>query len=166
MSTSSLGAEIDALAARVDGPVLVPGDDGFDAEIAPFNLALTHSPDVVVGAASVADVAEAVRFAASLGLPVSAFAAGHGDAAVTVRGDGVDSGASTPSAIDAAARMATVGAGHAGKPSSRRRPSTGLRRSRAPPASSAWSDSCSAAGWVRWPAATGSARTAWAARRW
>ena len=78
MSTSSLGAEISALAARVDGPVLVPGDEGFDAEITPFNLALTHSPDVVVGATSTADVAEAVRFAASLGMPVNAFAAGHG----------------------------------------------------------------------------------------
>ena len=110
MSTSSLGAEIDALAARVDGPVLVPGDDGFDAEIAPFNLALTHSPDVVVGAASVADVAEAVRFAASLGLPVSAFAAGHGDVAVT-SGVMVSTRRLDAVRVDPAARTATAGGG-------------------------------------------------------
>ena len=110
MSTSSLGAEISALAARVDGPVLVPGDEGFDAEITPFNLALTHSPDVVVGATSTDDVAEAVRFAEALGLPVNAFAAGHGDAPVnagviisTKRLDAVR--------IDPAARIATVGGG-------------------------------------------------------
>jgi len=110
MSTSSLGAEISALAARVAGPVLVPGDDGFDAEITPFNLALTHSPDVVVGAASTGDVAEAVRFAAALGLPVTAFAAGHGDAEVE-SGVMVSTKRLGDVRIDPGARLATVGGG-------------------------------------------------------
>jgi len=110
MSTSSLGAEISALAARVDGPVLVPGDEGFDAEITPFNLALTHSPDVVVGATSTDDVAEAVRFAEALGLPVNAFAAGHGDAPVNA-GVMISTKRLDAVRIDPAARIATVGGG-------------------------------------------------------
>jgi FAD/FMN-containing dehydrogenase len=99
------------LACQAQGPVLAPGDPGFDAEIAPFNLATTHQPALVLGAASTADVAAAVRFAAARGLAVGVQATGHGahapieDALLisTRRMNGVR--------IDPAARTATIEAG-------------------------------------------------------
>ncbi|MFE9675738.1 hypothetical protein ACFYO5_16675 [Streptomyces sp. NPDC006259] len=45
----------------VRGPVLRPGDDGYDAEVAAFNLAARHAPDVVVGATGTADVVNLLR---------------------------------------------------------------------------------------------------------
>lgn len=66
------------LAATVSGPVLEPGDPGFAEELAGFNLAVTHAPDLVVGAASTADVVAAVRYAAEHGFAVRMQATGHG----------------------------------------------------------------------------------------
>ena len=98
------------LADRISGPVYVPGDSGYAPEIAAFNTAVVHTPDIVVGAASAADVVEAVRFARELGYAVSVQATGHTEAPITTgllistrRLDGVS--------IDAGRRMATVGAG-------------------------------------------------------
>lgn len=69
--------DITALAAGVTGEVLRPGDDGYAAECATFNLAITHKPAVVVGAAEPADVQAAVRFATAHGLAVAVLATGH-----------------------------------------------------------------------------------------
>lgn len=66
------------LATRVAGPVLEPGDAGFDQEVSGFNLAVTHRPQLVVGVTSTADVVAAVRFAAERGMPVRVQATGHG----------------------------------------------------------------------------------------
>lgn len=66
------------LAPRVSGPVLEPGDAGFDQEVSGFNLAVTHRPQLVVGVASTDDVVTAVRFAAEHGMPVRVQATGHG----------------------------------------------------------------------------------------
>ncbi|KNB52172.1 FAD-binding oxidoreductase [Streptomyces caatingaensis] len=106
-----LHAHIQTLAAEVEGPVLVPGDEGYDEERTGFNLAVRHRPDVVVGAAGAEDVRAAVRFAARHGLPVAVQATGHGYSVVadggllvtTRRMDGVD--------VDPVARTVTVGAG-------------------------------------------------------
>jgi FAD/FMN-containing dehydrogenase len=66
------------LADRVRGQVLVPGDQGYDAECVGFNQSVQHLPAVVVGATDVADVRAAVDFAASHNLPVAVQATGHG----------------------------------------------------------------------------------------
>jgi FAD/FMN-containing dehydrogenase len=66
------------LAAAVAGPVLLPGDDGYADEVAPFNLAYAPVPAVVVGATGAEDVAAAVRWAARTGRRVSVQATGHG----------------------------------------------------------------------------------------
>jgi len=66
------------LAAEVAGPVLVPGDDGYAAECATWNLSLRHRPAVVVKATSVADVQAVVRFADQHDLPVAVVTTGHG----------------------------------------------------------------------------------------
>ncbi|WP_244790968.1 nuclear transport factor 2 family protein [Streptomyces sp. BJ20] len=100
-----------ALAAQITGPVLGPEDEGFAAECAPFNLAVTHRPCVVVGAANSSDVQVAVRLAAQRRLPVAVMATGH---QATVPAD--DAGLITTRrmaqvSIDPAARTARVTAG-------------------------------------------------------
>ncbi|GAA3444905.1 FAD-binding oxidoreductase [Planomonospora venezuelensis] len=104
-------AELATLREQVSGPVLTPGQDGFEEETAGFNLAVRHRPALVVGATGAEDVAAAVRFAAARSLPVAVQATGHGavqaaDGALLIttsrmRGVGVD-----PSA-----RSAVIGAG-------------------------------------------------------
>jgi hypothetical protein len=68
----------DLLRDRILGPVLTPADPGFTEEASGFNLAISHTPDVVIGVTSARDVAEAVRFAAAEGMPVRVQATGHG----------------------------------------------------------------------------------------
>lgn len=68
------------LAAQLSGPVFAPGDAGYADEVAGFNLAVTHTPQLVVGAATEADVVAAVRYAAAHGLAVRMQATGHGAA--------------------------------------------------------------------------------------
>jgi FAD/FMN-containing dehydrogenase len=70
--------DIDSLDDRVVGPVLTGGDPAVTTEVATFNLAVTHRPHIVVGAACSEDVAEAVRWAGINRLPVAVQATGHG----------------------------------------------------------------------------------------
>ncbi|MBT2481615.1 FAD-binding oxidoreductase, partial [Streptomyces sp. ISL-94] len=71
-------SEFSWLVSRVEGEVFLPGGDGFDAERIGFQRAVTHRPDVIVGAVSAADVAAAVEFAGERDLPVAVQATGHG----------------------------------------------------------------------------------------
>src|SRR6185295_13810035 len=92
------------------GAVALPGDDGYDAARAGFNLALDPRPAAVVYPA---EVAEVVRFARAAGLRVAGQTTGHnagplGDLSGTVL---VKTSGMGGVAIDAAARIARVGAG-------------------------------------------------------
>ncbi|MGI5127198.1 FAD-binding oxidoreductase [Pseudonocardia sp. CA-107938] len=86
-------------------------DPGYDAERSGYNLAVEHKPEVVVPAASVADVVAAVRYATAHGLGVAVQATGHGPSRpadgqlliTTGRMDGI--------AIDPVARTARIEAG-------------------------------------------------------
>jgi FAD/FMN-containing dehydrogenase len=99
------------LAARISGVVLEPGDAGFAEEVAGFNLAVRHVPALVVGAASQADVVEAVRFAVAEGLAVRVVATGHGDHAPVTDGVLITTRRLDAVIVDPAARVATVQAG-------------------------------------------------------
>jgi len=104
-------ATVSELAAAVTGPVLEPGDDGYAAEVASFNLALAAVPTVAVGATCAEDVAAAVAWAARAGRRVSVQATGHGlltDLADTVL---VSTRRMTGVTIDPVARTARVEAG-------------------------------------------------------
>ncbi|WP_436949360.1 FAD-binding oxidoreductase [Streptomyces sp. SudanB52_2052] len=103
--------DIKALASRVAGPVLLPGDQGFDEERTGANLALRHRPDLIVGATRAEDVQEAVRFAAGRGLPVAVQATGHGYAVAADGGLLVTTGRMTGVEVDADRRTVTVEAG-------------------------------------------------------
>ncbi|MFW6034147.1 MAG: FAD-binding oxidoreductase [bacterium] len=66
------------LTDRIDGAVIGPDDPRYDEARSAWNLAYTHRPAVVVDAGSVADVVEAVHYAAAHGLTVAVQATGHG----------------------------------------------------------------------------------------
>lgn len=76
-SESLTPAEVAGLSRRLTGPVVLPGDAGFEAECATFNLATPLRPAVAIGAVTVADVREAVRFAADRALPIAVLTTGH-----------------------------------------------------------------------------------------
>ncbi|TDD26924.1 FAD-binding oxidoreductase [Kribbella turkmenica] len=75
-----MGALAEQLRGVVRGPVFGPEDDGFAAEVAGFNLAVRHTPEVAVGITSEAEAAAVVRAAADSGTPVRVLATGHGSA--------------------------------------------------------------------------------------
>jgi hypothetical protein len=73
-----MSVDVEALSASVRGPVLVPGDEGYDEERAGFQAGFRHRPAVIVGAVDAEDVRAAVRFAAEGELPVAVQSTGHG----------------------------------------------------------------------------------------
>ncbi|MGX1973857.1 FAD-binding oxidoreductase [Streptomyces kronopolitis] len=104
-------ASLAALARRVGGPVLAPGDEGYDAERSGFQLAYRHRPAVIVGAESAEDVVAAVRFARDHGLPVAVQATGHGLSAATDGGLLISTRRMAEVTVDPAARTVRVAAG-------------------------------------------------------
>ena len=86
------------------------GDEGYDEEVAGFQTAVRHRPEVVVAAASAQDVVDAVRLATSKGLTVAVQATGHG-ARVPAGGVLVTTRRLAGVWIDSVARTATVEAG-------------------------------------------------------
>lgn len=103
--------DFDSLAARTEGPVLLPGQEGFDEERTGFNLAVRHRPAVIVGAARAEDVVAAVVFAAAHGLPVAVQGTGHGFSVAAEGGVLVTTRRMDEVRVDAAARSAYVAAG-------------------------------------------------------
>ncbi|MEO3821676.1 FAD-binding oxidoreductase [Plantactinospora sp. B24E8] len=104
------GEAVAALVAATDGLVLLPGDEGYAAECAAYNLATPHRPAIVVGATSPGDVQAAVRFAVAHNLPVAVLATGHSalssNGAVLITTRRMDS-----VTIDAERRTARIAAG-------------------------------------------------------
>ena len=103
--------DVSDLAARVRGPVLRGDDPDVAAEVATFNLAVTHHPAVVVGATCAEDVSSAVRWAAEHGLSVAVQATGHGAVLPVTDAVMVTTSRMATVSVDPAARVATVGAG-------------------------------------------------------
>ena len=103
--------DISALTTRVQGRVLQPGDEGYAEEVAAFNLARQHTPDVVVAVESADDVAATVGWAAEHGLPVGVQATGHGAVTAVSEGVLISTRGLDEVSIDAESRTARVGAG-------------------------------------------------------
>jgi FAD/FMN-containing dehydrogenase len=96
---------------NVSGPVFRPGDDGYDAELAGYQVAHPHRPDLVVGATSVADVEAAVRHSADHGLPMAVETSGHGRREPLAGGVLISTRRMGGVRIDPGARVARVEAG-------------------------------------------------------
>ncbi|MEU1384699.1 MULTISPECIES: FAD-binding oxidoreductase [unclassified Nonomuraea] len=98
--------------SHFNGPVLVPGDPGYDDETARFNtVAGPVRPAVVVGARDAGDIRKAIDHARSAGLRVAVQATGHGLSAPV---DGtllINTRRMTGLSVDPATRTARVGAG-------------------------------------------------------
>ncbi|HEX6358700.1 FAD-binding oxidoreductase [Actinophytocola sp.] len=93
------------------GPVFRPGDDGYDAERAGYNLTVDHRPELIVGATGPEDVIGAVNYASARGLAVAVLTTGHGPA---VPADGqvlINTRRMNDVQVDPATRTARVGGG-------------------------------------------------------
>jgi FAD/FMN-containing dehydrogenase len=91
--------------------LLSPGHRGWDSELAGFNTAAAHRPDLIVAAEHPDQIATTVRYAAEHGLPVGVQATGHG---LSVPADGgilITTGRLRGVDIDPRARTARVEAG-------------------------------------------------------
>lgn len=99
------------LAAEVEGPVLLPGEDGYDDERAGFELTVDQHPAVAVGAVSAQDVVAAVVWAAAQGLPVAVQATGHGASSPADGVVYVSTKRMQDMRVDPEAKTATFGAG-------------------------------------------------------
>jgi FAD binding domain/Berberine and berberine like len=68
---------LEPLRQRLEGKLVGPHDDGWDAARTPWSLAVDQRPEAVVVAASTRDVVETVRFARETGLRVAPQTTGH-----------------------------------------------------------------------------------------
>ncbi|HEY5842317.1 MAG TPA: FAD-binding oxidoreductase, partial [Mycobacterium sp.] len=107
---ADLTDRVTELRSLVEGAVALASDPGY-ARCAPWNVAVAVEPAAVVFARSARDVAETVRFAASVGCTVAVAATGHG--ALPVGPDSIllHTGEMTGCDVDPDARVARVGAG-------------------------------------------------------
>jgi len=113
LNSTTSNVDVTTLRHAVRGAVLAPGDERWDVERTPWNLAVEQHPALIVVPQSSHDVQAAVLFAAANGLRVAAQGTGHGvgplgDLSDTVLIRTHDLGGVE---IDAEARQARVGAG-------------------------------------------------------
>jgi FAD/FMN-containing dehydrogenase len=109
--------DLSALRGGLDGDALAPGDAGWDAARAAWNVAADQHPAAVVLAESADDVARTVSFAGERGMRVAPQSTGHGagtlpDLAGTIL---LRLGRLAGAAVDPGAGTAAVGAGAAWK---------------------------------------------------
>jgi len=101
---------VEALRERLRGPVLVPGDQGFEAATLLWNGLIEKSPALVVQATGTADVVEAVRFAREHEVPLSVRGGGHNIAGTAIAEGGltIDMSLLRGIVVDPDARTATI----------------------------------------------------------
>ncbi len=104
--------DLEALAA-VQGPLLRPGDPGWDEAVLVWNGMIAKTPALVLQPTSAADVAAAVRFAADRGVLLGIKGGGHNIAgtAIAPGGFNLDMTRLREVSVDASARQVHVGAG-------------------------------------------------------
>ncbi|CAM5547348.1 oxidoreductase [Streptomyces spiroverticillatus] len=95
----------------VEGSTYVPGDEGYDAELAGFNTAYAHRPSVVVAARTAEDVRAAVTYAREHRLSVAVQATGHGLSVANEGGVVISTRELDGVRIDVKARTAWIEAG-------------------------------------------------------
>ena len=80
---------IDSFRTRLRGPLLLPGEPGYDEGRAIWNAMIDRRPALIVRCLGVADVISAVNFAREHGLSLSVKGGGHNIAGLAVCDDGV-----------------------------------------------------------------------------
>jgi len=104
---------IDALRGSVKGPVLAPGDPGYDDSRSIWNAMIDRRPAVVARPLGTADVMACVRFARERGLVPCIKGGGHNIAGLAVQDDGllIDCSLMRGVWVDPVARVARAQAG-------------------------------------------------------
>jgi FAD/FMN-containing dehydrogenase len=105
--------QLDNLRSRVAGPLLRPGDKGWDEAVLIWNGMVAKAPALVQQPTSAQDVAAAVGFARDLRLLLSVKGGGHNIAGTSIAEGGLtlDMSRMRHVAVDADARLAHVGPG-------------------------------------------------------
>ena len=105
--------DLEALAARMESPLLRPGDAAWDDAVLIWNGMAAKIPAAVLQPGSAAGVVEAVRFAAERGLLLSIKGGGHNIAGTSMAADGLtlDMSRMRQVDVDAAGRRVHAGAG-------------------------------------------------------
>jgi FAD/FMN-containing dehydrogenase len=114
MTTETTTAtDLERLRDSMRGPVIGPGDDGYDVARAIWNGAIDRRPACVARCTGVADVVAAVRFARERDLLVAVRSGGHGVAGHALCDDGlvIDLSPMKGIRVDPAARTARAEAG-------------------------------------------------------
>jgi FAD/FMN-containing dehydrogenase len=102
---------LETLRRATTGPVLLPGDPAYLAEVAAWNTKTSHRPAIVVGAASADDVLAAVRHAIRHRLPIAVQATGHGAGTAVDGGILVTTRRMTGVSVDPRRGVARIAAG-------------------------------------------------------
>lgn len=105
--------QLEALAMRIEGPLLRAGDEGWAEAVLIWNGLAASVPAVVVQPTSAADVATVVRFAADHGLLLAVKGGGHNIAGTSLAPAGLnlDMSRMREVVVDAGARRVHAGAG-------------------------------------------------------
>jgi FAD/FMN-containing dehydrogenase len=86
---SRIRTQLRILSDRLDGHLLLPGDDGYDQARTVWNAMIDRRPLVIVRCASDEDVVAAVRFARTHDLAIGVRCGGHGIAGLAVPDGGL-----------------------------------------------------------------------------
>jgi FAD/FMN-containing dehydrogenase len=110
MTSLAIEETADALAQRLRGALLAPGDEGFEDATRLWNGMISKAPALVVQPTGTADVVEAVSFAREHDLPLSVRGGGHNIAgtALADRGLTIDMSRLRGILVDPQARTVTV----------------------------------------------------------
>jgi len=99
------------LRESVNGSVLLPDDDGFEAAWQPWTISTIHQPALIVIAETATDIVDAVSFASDFELPVSVQATGHGVQTPNIGGIHINTSRMTGVSVDAEKQTARIEAG-------------------------------------------------------
>jgi FAD/FMN-containing dehydrogenase len=104
---------VEAFKATLRGPVLQPGDPGYDDARAIWNAMIDRRPALIVRCAGTADVVAAVNFARENGLPLAVKGGGHNIAGSALCEDGlvIDLSPMRDVHVDPRSRLAWVSGG-------------------------------------------------------
>jgi hypothetical protein len=105
--------QLDDLGSRIDGPMLRPGEPGWDDAVLVWNGMAARSPALVVQPTSARDVSAVVTFAREYGLLLSVKGGGHHIAGISLAHHGLtlDMSHMRQIAVDPAGRLVRVGPG-------------------------------------------------------
>ena len=119
--------QIDDLASRLEGPLLRPGDEGWDDAVLIWNGMVTKAPALVIQPTSAHEVAAAVGFARDHGLLLSVKGGGHniGGTAIAERGLMLDMSRMRSVTVIPEAKLAHAGPAVCSRTSTKRHRNTG-----------------------------------------